>query len=229
MAEIKTVSNQYKIKSPSIVLDGNVQITGSSTAVDVITSYISDTSITLNAGETGAGVSTLGTTAQIVVDRGSRPDVALRWNEAAFNWQITTDGTLYEDIITGSGGLVSASGDPGAIQYNSGGYIGSEPNLNYDAAADYLYVGNVQIGNGSVTNVGTNGNLSLSANGTGTINLSSVAVLDYQGSTPSSTANKTKFYAATPNVATTGLYFVNTVASGEVASHKRALMMALIM
>ena len=211
------------------MLDGNLQVTGSSTAVDVITSLISDTTITLNAGETGAGVSTLGTTAQIVVDRGSLPNVEIMWNEATGTWQLSNDGTGFADIVTSVGGLVTAAGDPGAIQYNVAGVLGSEPNLNYDAANNYFYVGNVQVGNGSVANVGTNGNLSLSANGTGSINLVSVTMLDYQGSTPSSTANKTKLYAATPNSSTTGLYFVNTVNSGEIASHKRALMMALIM
>lgn len=229
MAEIKRVNDLYKITAPSIVFDGNVQVTGSSTTVDVITSVITDTNITLNSGETGAGVSTLGAIAGITVDRGSLPDVQLVWNESAIRWQLTNDGSNYEDIMTSVGGLVTAAGDPGAIQYNVAGQLGSEPNFNYDQTANYLYVGNVQVGNGSVSNVGTNGNLSLSANGTGSIILTSVGALDYQGSTPSSTANKTKLYAATPNSATTGLYFVNTVASGELASHKRALMMALIM
>mgnify|MGYP006279961769 CR=1 FL=1 len=228
MAEIKRVSDSYTISAPVIVFDGNVQVNGSNTVVDTITTVITDNSITLNSGETGAGVSTLGTTAQIVVDRGSLPDVAIRWNEATDTWQVTADGSTYLDIITGSG-TVSAAGSPGQVQYNSAGVLGAEANFAYDDSANLLYVGNVTVGNGSVTNIGTNGNLSLSANGTGTINMSSVAAIDYQGSTPSSTASKTKFYAATPGAATTGLYFVNTVSSDEVASQKRALMMALIM
>ena len=229
MAEIKRVNDQYTITAPSILLDGNVQITGSSTTVDVITSVISDTSITLNSGETGAGVSTLGTTAQIIIDRGSLPAVELRWNESTGSWQTTTDGSTYEDIITGTGGFATAAGDPGQIQYNNAGFLGAEANLNYDAAANLLYVGNIAVGNGSVSNVGTNGNLSLSANGTGTINLSSVAAIDYQGSTPGSTASKTKLYAATPGAGTAGLYFVNTVDSGELISKKRAIMFGLVM
>jgi hypothetical protein len=205
-----------------------VQVNGSNTVVDTITTVITDNSITLNSGETGAGVSTLGTTAQIVVDRGSLPDVALRWNEATDTWQVTSDGSSYLDIITGSG-TVSAAGSPGQVQYNSAGVLGAEANFAYDASSDLLYVGNVTIGNGAVTNIGTNGNLSLSANGTGTINMSSVAAIDYQGSTPSSTASKTKFYAATPGAATSGLYFVNTVDSDELVSKKKAIMFGLVM
>lgn len=229
MAEIKRVNDLYKITAPSIVLDGNVQVTGSSTSVDSVTSVISDTSIILNAGETGAGVSTLGTTAQIVVERGSLPSVALRWNEATDSWQLTADGSVYQDIITGSGGVVSAAGSEGMIQYNESGVLQAEAALYYNAATNYLYVSNTSIGNGAISNTATNGNLSLAANGTGTINLASVAAIDYQGSTPSATASMTKLYAATPGAARTGLYFVNTLASDEVASQKRALMMALIM
>ena len=228
MAEIKRVSDSYTISAPVIVFDGNVQVNGSNTVVDTITTTITDNSITLNSGETGAGVSTLGTTAQIVVDRGSLPDVAIRWNEATDTWQVTADGSTYLDIITGSG-TVSAAGSPGQVQYNSAGVLGAEANFAYDDSANLLYVGNVTVGNGSVTNVGTNGNLSLSANGTGTINMSSVAAIDYQGSTPSSTASKTKFYAATPGAGTSGIYFVNTVDSGEIASKKRAIAFGLIM
>ena len=229
MAEIKRVSDQYKITAPSIVLDGNVQITGSSTSVDVITSVISDTSITLNAGETGAGVSTLGTTAQIIVDRGSLPAVALRWNEATDKWQTTVDGSTYLDIITGSGGVVSAAGSDTYIQYNAAGFLGAEAAFAYDYTTNYLTVSNVKIGNDTITNSVTNANLTISANGTGTINVSSVASLDFIGSTPSSTASKTKFYAATPNVGGTGLWFVNTVASDELVSKKKAIMFGLVM
>lgn len=229
MAEIKRVNDQYKITAPSIVLDGNVQVTGSSTTVDVITTVISDTSITLNAGETGAGVSTLGNTAQIIIDRGSLPNVEFRWNETEGSWQLTTDGTTYLDIITGSGILATAAGNNGQVQFNNGGVLGAEANLNYDAATNNFYVGNLQIGNGSMSNIETNGNLSLSANGTGTINMASVAALDYQGSTPGSTASITKVYAATPGAAASGLYFVNTVSSDELISKKRAIMFGLVM
>jgi hypothetical protein len=229
MAEIKRVSDQYKITAPSIVLDGNVQITGSSTSVDVITSVISDTSITLNAGETGAGVSTLGTTAQIIVDRGSLPDVNLRWNEATDTWQITVDGSTYGDILVGSGGVVAAAGSDTYVQYNGSGYLGAEAAFAYNYTTNYLTVSNVKIGNDSITNSVSNANLTISANGTGTLNVSSVAGLDYIGSTPGSTASKTKFYAATPGAASSGLYFVNTVDSDELVSKKKAIMFGLVM
>ena len=229
MAEIKRVNDQYKITAPSIILDGNVQVTGSSTSVDVITSVISDTSIILNAGETGSGVSTLGSTAQIIVDRGSAPDVALRWNEATDTWQITADGSTYLDIITGSGGVVSAAGSNTYVQYNDGGFLGAEANFAYDYTNNLLYVGNVTIGNNAITSNTTNGNIALNANGTGTVNISTATALTFQGSAPGSTASLTKFYAATPGAASSGLYFVNTVDSDELVSKKKAIMFGLVM
>lgn len=229
MAEIKRVSDSYTISAPVIVFDGNVQINGTNSVVDTITTVITDNSITLNSGETGAGVSTLGTTAQVVVDRGSLPDVALRWNEATDTWQVTTDGSSYYDLLAGSGGALPAQGTEGSIQYNTSGFLDAESNLWYDAGGNLLHVGNVAVGNGTITNDATNGNLSLSANGTGTINMSSVAAMDYQGSTPGSTASKTKLYAATPGAATSGMYFVNTVDSDELVSKKRAIMFGLVM
>jgi len=197
MAEIKRVNDQYKITAPSIILDGNVQVTGSSTAVDVITSLISDTTITLNSGETGSGVSTLGSTAQIVIDRGTLPDVALRWNEAIDSWQITSDGSTYADLLTGSGGVVAAAGSDTYVQYNDGGFLGAEANFAYDYTNNLLYVGNVTIGNNAITSNTTNGNIALNANGTGTVNISTATALEFQGSTPGSFAGLTKFYAAT--------------------------------
>ena len=229
MAEIKRVNDQYKITAPSIILDGNVQVTGSSTSVDVITSVISDTSIILNAGETGSGVSTLGSTAQIVIDRGVLPSVALRWNDATDTWQITVDGSTYLDIITGSGGLVAAAGSDTFVQYNNGGFIGAEANFAYDYTNNLLYVGNVTIGNNAITSNTTNGNIALNANGTGTVNISTATALTFQGSAPGSTASLTKFYAATPGAAASGLYFVNTVDSDELVSKKKAIMFGLVM
>ena len=229
MAEIKRVNDQYKITAPSIILDGNVQVTGSSTSVDVITSVISDTSIILNAGETGSGVSTLGSTAQIVIERGVLPSVALRWNDATDTWQITVDGSTYLDIITGSGGLVAAAGSDTFVQYNNGGFIGAEANFAYDYTNNLLYVGNVTIGNNAITSNTTNGNIALNANGTGTVNISTATALTFQGSAPGSTASLTKFYAATPGAASSGLYFVNTVDSDELVSKKKAIMFGLVM
>jgi hypothetical protein len=40
----------------------------------------------------------------LTVERGTSPDVSLRWNEAGDTWQFTNDGTNYIDIGSGGGG-----------------------------------------------------------------------------------------------------------------------------
>lgn len=226
MAETKRVSDQYKITAPTIVLDGNVNVLGTSTTVSSTNSTIADNEIVLNSGEIGAGVSTLGTTAGIKIDRGSLPDVTLRWNETNEKWEITTDGVNYEIILTSSFSITTPDY---TVQYVLSGALQGESSFTYNPSADVLYISNLMLGNSEVSTSVTNGNVTISPNGTGSINMDGVSSFEYQGSTPGSTASRTKFYAATPGVGSSGLYFVNTVDSDELISRKRAMMMALIM
>jgi hypothetical protein len=54
------------------------------------------------------------------VERGSEPDVSLRWNEAGDTWQFTNDGTNYTDIGAG-GGSGSADEIIGITFFTMGG------------------------------------------------------------------------------------------------------------
>jgi hypothetical protein len=40
----------------------------------------------------------------LTVERGSDPDVSIRWNEFGNAWQFTNDGSTYFDIPTSAGG-----------------------------------------------------------------------------------------------------------------------------
>ena len=46
----------------------------------------------------------------ITIERGTSPDVALRWNETTDKWQFTNDGTTYQDMGTGTGVDLGAQG-----------------------------------------------------------------------------------------------------------------------
>lgn len=61
---------------------------------------VSNEYVELNAGETNVGVSS--DYAGLVVDRGLRPPVAMRWNEMFQRWETTTDGSTYSKIVTSS-------------------------------------------------------------------------------------------------------------------------------
>ena len=108
MSTVKHVSGPYVIHTINsgdpIVLDadnvlikGSLQISGSTTTINSTNTNISDNIIILNKGESGAGVS-LGT-AGIFIDRGTSPNVAVRYNEANSNWQVTNNGTTYYNIV----------------------------------------------------------------------------------------------------------------------------------
>jgi hypothetical protein len=99
---VTTTTNQTVSGNKSFVNDitisGDLTVFGTTTSLSAVDLEISDNTILLNSGETGAGV-TLGT-AGIEIDRGTESNVTLRWNETTDTWQITFDGVTYYDILT---------------------------------------------------------------------------------------------------------------------------------
>jgi hypothetical protein len=88
------------LSTNTVYIQGNLVVGGNATAITKTDLNITDNIITVNAGETGPGV-TLGT-AGLNVDRGSLANVALLWSEAIGKWVLTDDGSTYEAIQTGS-------------------------------------------------------------------------------------------------------------------------------
>lgn len=74
----------------------------------------------------------------------------------------------------------------------------------------------------------TNGNLTITADGTGEVAISKVVNMPYQGSTPASAVSTNKFYAATPSSGGTGLFFVNPTYSDELVSKTKAIVYGII-
>lgn len=104
-----SVSSNITLDTDYVFVTGNLTVRGNVTAINSNTQVITDNIITLNAGETGNGVSTLGTTSGIEIDRGTAPggNVQLRWNETTKTWQISGvvagspgDGTQYVNLTT---------------------------------------------------------------------------------------------------------------------------------
>jgi hypothetical protein len=95
------------IVTDTMFIDGNLLVGGNSTSVNHESISVTNSFITLNQGETGAGVS-LGSSG-IEIDRGTLANVALIWNETSSAWQITADGTTFRPIATyGIGGALQA-------------------------------------------------------------------------------------------------------------------------
>lgn len=80
----------------TVVINGDLTVQGTTTTVNSNTVSIGDNIIVLNGDETGAPTQNAG----IEVERGTSTNVSLRWNETVDLWQVTTNGTTYQDILT---------------------------------------------------------------------------------------------------------------------------------
>jgi hypothetical protein len=109
-------NSNITIDTDSVIITGNLNVRGNTTIISSNTQVITDNIITLNAGETGNGVSTLGTTSGIEIYRGTAPggNVRLIWNEPIKAWQVSGevagapgDGTQFSNIaVSSTGGIV---------------------------------------------------------------------------------------------------------------------------
>ena len=73
-----------KTFSDDMIVNGDLSVNGTLTTINSEDLIITDNTITLNAGETGAGV-TLGTSG-ILIDRGTADDTQWIWDEATDKW-----------------------------------------------------------------------------------------------------------------------------------------------
>jgi hypothetical protein len=108
MAAVKRINSDYTITNKdtwlanvtvathTMFVNGNLLVGGNTTQVTKTDLFVTDNLVTINKGETGAGV-TLGR-AGIEVDRGSLANVQLIYNETYKKWSLTNDGTIYGNI-----------------------------------------------------------------------------------------------------------------------------------
>lgn len=110
MSTVKNVNSGYTIQTPKtanitlntdwVRINGNLEVLGNTVSITTTDTNILDNTIVLNYGETGAGI-TKGN-AGIAVDRGTQPNVELRYNDSINAWEATNDGTTYQYLLTGS-------------------------------------------------------------------------------------------------------------------------------
>jgi hypothetical protein len=106
-----STGSNVTISTSTVYIDGNLIVGGNSTSVSKTDLKVTDNTIVLNSGETGAGV-TLDYSG-IEIDRGISANVGLRWDETLGAWQATEDGTTWKYILQGNtaGGLSNVSED----------------------------------------------------------------------------------------------------------------------
>jgi hypothetical protein len=94
------------LATPDVYILGNIHVEGDYDTINVTNTDVKDRDLTLNAGETGAGVGGASPeNAHIYIDRGTLGDAAIRWNESLDIWQISSNvdagfGTLSSGGIT---------------------------------------------------------------------------------------------------------------------------------
>lgn len=71
------------LTAPNATITGDLTVQGTTTTVATTNTSINDNTITLNAGESGAGVQHVDGTAGIEIERGSELNTKLLWNEAS--------------------------------------------------------------------------------------------------------------------------------------------------
>jgi hypothetical protein len=216
MATTKRVSGDYNISSVdastdnvvitthTVTVNGNLTVTGTTTSVETTNTEIADAIITLNKGEPGAGVT--GTYSGFEVDRGSSADVSIRWNETSDKWELTTDGSTFDEIGTaGSAGISDIVSD-------------TTPQLG----------GDLDINGFQITSARSNEDIVINPNGSGTLEVASELKLLEVGSDPTAVSTHTYVYAKDPGAGETGLYVANTTRTDELVSNKRARLYGLI-
>lgn len=119
-----STSSNITLDTDSVIITGNLTVRGNTTIIASNTQVITDNIITLNSGEIGNGVSTLGTTSGIEIARGTAPggNVLLVWNEPVKQWQVSGvtvgspgDGTKYTNIAVSSTGLTALFDDKAPV------------------------------------------------------------------------------------------------------------------
>ena len=235
MAEVKKINDQYTIKAPTIIIDGDLQVLGTRTESDVQDTTINDNTIILNSGETGAGI-TFGTSG-IEIERGSFTNVSFVYDETDDKFkaldpdntdpvgaglariQVAEPGTA-SDAATknyvdnaASGAVTNAAGSNTEIQFNNSGPFGASPNLTWDG-----------------TTVNVTGNIT-STSVISSVNIEATGILelqDFVSPPPSAATGKTKLYAGTPGTGGTGLFFQNTADNDELVGRRKAIVYGII-
>lgn len=100
----ETTSN-VQINNHTLIVNGNLKVLGVVANISSTNTQVVDNIITLNQGETGAGVTAV--YSGVEVDRGLSPKVAIRWNEGTLIWELTKNGATYEPIYSGAPGIAA--------------------------------------------------------------------------------------------------------------------------
>lgn len=197
-------SGTAEIDAATLTVTGNLVVSGTTTEVNSTNLAITDKTIVLNKGESGAGV-TSPVYSGVEIERGTLDNVGIRYNDTSDKWEFTNDGSSYSDIAD-----TSALGISNVVEDTT-------PQLG----------GNLDVNGFSLVSA-SNGDIIIDPNGTGQLKINHEVSLQEQGSNPSATSSYNKLYAKTPGNGGSGVFFVNSSTSDELVSKTKAMVFGLI-
>lgn len=145
---IHTINNDpITLDAGNVYINGNLIVTGITSAIETNNTTVYDNIITLNGGVIGTPLLNAG----IEVNRGTSSNVSILWNETLKVWQLTNNGSTYGNIAT----LVNSSASPlTAIIQDPNPALGGNLNLNSYTVSSNIgnmnFQGNLQLNNTSI-------------------------------------------------------------------------------
>jgi len=94
MATVKRTNTDYEIYAPTVTINGNLVVVGTTSQIESVDTLVYDNFLTLAAGQSGAPAIDAG----IEVERGDQPRVGIRWKESDTSWQYTNDGIVWKSF-----------------------------------------------------------------------------------------------------------------------------------
>jgi len=198
---IETISGNVTVTS-DVIISGNLTVSGAQTEVTSTNTNITDRVITLNDGESGAGVT--GVTSGIEVDRGTSTNARFVYDEVTDSWKLDNGSGSLVPVVQSVTGLTEVVDD-------------TSPQLG----------GDLDVNSQSIVST-SDGNITLAPNGTGVTVINSAITLSEE-SDPTGAADVTKLYAKEASSGGTGLFTVtDTVGPEELVSKSKAIVFGII-
>lgn len=168
----QAVATNSNVTFNDVIVSGNLTVSGSTTSINTEILTVDDNVIVLNNNVTAAPTENAG----IEVERGTSPNVLVRWNETNDKWETTNDGTTYGNIVT-----TADSGTVTSTMITDGTIVNGDINASAAIALSKLASGTsaqvvVADGSGVPTYATLSGDVTISNTGVTTITANSVSL-----------------------------------------------------
>ena len=181
MFEASGATGDVYVKN-DVDIDGDVDIAGNLTVGGTVLSdlTVEDNTVVLNSNYTG-DPDVDGTDAGLEVERGTGTNVLIKWNETTDTWQLTNDGSTYDNIAV-AGDVNVAAGDSrlDSLSFATGTGVltatrGDESTATVDLDGRYVLIGgDAMTGTlevDTISSASDDTNLKLSGKGTGIVEI----------------------------------------------------------